>query len=64
MHGDGVPVTGVGKSWSKSLDVFSWSSMLGAGCALDMHFYIYLFFANLAIKQNAANSMAVFWKIL
>jgi hypothetical protein len=64
MHGDGVPVTGVGKSWSKSVDVFSWSSMLGAGCTLDMHFYIYLFFANLAVKQNAANSMAVFWKIL
>ena len=31
LHGDGVPVTGVGKSWSKSCDVYSWCSLLGGG---------------------------------
>ena len=31
LHGDGAPITGVGKSWSKSCDVFSWNSLLGGG---------------------------------
>ena len=31
LHGDGVPITGVGKSWSKSCDIFSWTSLLGGG---------------------------------
>ena len=31
IHGDGVPVTGVGKSWSKSCDIYSWASLLGGG---------------------------------
>ena len=32
MHGDGCPVVGVGKSWGKSMDSFSWGSMLVRGC--------------------------------
>ena len=28
MHGDGTPVSGAGKSWSKMGDFFSWSCML------------------------------------
>ena len=31
LHGDGVPITGVGKSWSKSCDIYSWNSLLGGG---------------------------------
>lgn len=31
LHGDGVTVTGVGRSWSKGCDAFSWSSLLTAG---------------------------------
>ena len=27
-HGDGIPITGVGKSWGKSMDIFSWSPRL------------------------------------
>ena len=29
IHGDGTPVTGVGKAWSKQYDVWSWCSLLG-----------------------------------
>ena len=29
LHGDGTPVTGVGKSWGKSGDFWSWASVLG-----------------------------------
>ncbi len=31
LHGDGVPVSGIGKPWSKSAEVLSWSSCLGYG---------------------------------
>jgi len=32
MHGDGCPITGVGKSWSKSEDFYSWSSIVVIHC--------------------------------
>ena len=28
LHGDGVPCSGIGKSWSKMFDVWSWGSLL------------------------------------
>ena len=28
IHGDGTPTSGIGKSWGKSADFISWSSML------------------------------------
>ena len=31
MHGDGVPVSGLGKSWLKCVEIYSWGSMLGTG---------------------------------
>lgn len=31
MHGDGVPITGVGKSWCQQMTTFSWSSTLRSG---------------------------------
>ena len=41
MHGDGVPVSGVGKAWRTMQDIFSWSSLLGTGSTLQQCFYIY-----------------------
>ena len=43
VHGDGVPVTGVGKSWGKMADVFHWTSCLATGSTLDICFYIDLY---------------------
>ncbi|CAK9036021.1 unnamed protein product [Durusdinium trenchii] len=31
LHGDGVPVVGIGKAWTKLLNVFSWFSLVGTG---------------------------------
>jgi len=28
LHGDGTPSSGIGKSWSKMSDFFSWASLL------------------------------------
>ena len=35
LHGDGVPITGVGKSWGKSMDVWSWCSLLASGRTIE-----------------------------
>ena len=44
LHGDGVPLTGLGKSWSKVMDVFSISSLLGRGSTRLNVFLIVAFF--------------------
>ena len=36
LHGDAVPVVGRGKSWSKSLEIYSWSSLMAAGSRICM----------------------------
>ena len=41
IHGDGVPVSGLGKSWSKLIDVWHWTSLLGSGGTMDMCMYIF-----------------------
>ena len=41
LHGDDVPITGVGKSWSQSMTTFSWSSMIGLGRTKDMMYFIF-----------------------
>ena len=43
IHGDGVTVTGAGRSWNKSVDVLSWASLLASGATLSVfHFVFYL----------------------
>lgn len=39
VHGDAVPVVGAGKAWVKTLDAFSWFSLVGHGSTKEkMHF--------------------------
>ncbi len=40
IHGDAVPVIGVGRSGAKSLDCYSWWGILGYGPALFLKNYI------------------------
>jgi len=44
LHGDGTPVIGIGKIWSRQLTIFSWNSMLGKGLARDMQLHTWSFF--------------------
>ena len=40
LHGDGVPISGVGKSWQRSAEVWSWNSLLAWGPTTQMmHFF-------------------------
>ena len=60
FHGDGVPTTGVGKSWGKSLNVFDWGSLLARGPTKQIVFWIWSVFAAISSKRT----MEVFWKIM
>lgn len=40
LHGDGVPVTGVGRSWSKSYDVLTWTSWVASGDTVSIFNFI------------------------
>ena len=42
LHGDGVAVTGLGKTWGRSCDCWSWCSLLGQGSTIQFNFLIYL----------------------
>ena len=65
LHGDGVPVAGVGKSWSKSCDVYSWSSLLARGMnTLGCNLFIFSIFAPLICTGNLHDTYATFWRIL
>ena len=45
IHGDGVQVVGVGRTWSKGIDAFSWSSLLALGPTAMINFLIWICFA-------------------
>ena len=52
LHGDGVPLTGIGKSWSKLMDVFSISSHLGR-CPTRLRMcLIFAFFTSLSATAD------------
>ena len=63
MHGDGTPITGVGKWWGKLANCYSWCSVLGHGSTLDLHFYIYSVMERLETKV-APGTVNVIWQII
>ena len=63
FHGDGVPITGVGKVWQKLMTVFSFSSMIATGATLDVCFYIWAVFDKMCVSGEEG-TMNTFFKIL
>lgn len=41
LHGDGVPVTALGKVWGKCMEVYSWQGLLGSGGTKNTTFMIW-----------------------
>ncbi len=41
LHGDGTPVIGIGKIWSRQLTIFSFNSLLGRGATKDMQIHLW-----------------------
>ena len=63
LHQDGVPVVGVGKPWGKTLDIFSFCSLLGTGSTLQFNFFVWGVYTGLLNSGTAFNTMARFFKI-
>ena len=40
LHGDGVPVTGVGRSWAKSYEALTWTSCVASGSTSSIFNFI------------------------
>ena len=40
LHGDGVPVTGVGRSWAKSYEALTWTSCVASGSTVSIFNFI------------------------
>jgi hypothetical protein len=64
LHGDGVPVTGVGKSWGQTMNFYSWTSLCAKGTTMDMNFYIWAVWKRMIADVNCFKTMNKFWAIL
>ena len=65
LHGDGVPLTGVGKSWQHMITDFSFYSLLGEGNTADLLMFLFCMFDKL--RQVGRDSRATahrFFEIL
>lgn len=58
------PCAGIGKSWSKSVDIFSWTSILDRGALIQRVFMLFLIHKLLACKAGPNHTMNEFWKHL
>ena len=65
LHGDGVPVAGVGKTWAESCAVYSWSSLLARGLnTLGSNLCIFSVLAATICTGNFHDIYATCWRIL
>ena len=64
LHGDGVTVIAISKSWSKSVDALSWSSILSTGSTLTSCFLIYIMYWKLVLQAPGQNMWQGFSKKL
>ena len=69
LHGDEVPVLGVGKIWCKAVLSFSWFSILACASGLgfeDAHIYVWGVFEKYCVDTTGAvlGTMHTFWLIM
>ena len=62
VHGDGVPVSGIGRAWGLSTEVVSWTSLLGAGSTLDITWFIFSMLNKLEAPGRATPDRV--WQII
>ena len=64
IHGDGTPVTGLGKGWGKLVDIFSVSSLLICGPTVLRNLMMFLIFQHLICRDPDHCTLDVFYKML
>ena len=58
LHGDGVPLTGIGKGWQQTITNFSWFSLLAEGKTDETLFFIFALFDKLRVFGSDTNATA------
>lgn len=64
IHGDGVPIAGIGKGSAKTQTLWSWYSQAGKGHTGDMLFYIWAMYDKLCVGDLEHGTLATFSAIL
>ena len=66
LHGDDVPITGVGKAWVSQMTTFSLCSLMGSGETKDIMFFVYGCFEKLRVvdEDQAKDTLGCFFKLL
>ncbi|CAE7776529.1 unnamed protein product, partial [Symbiodinium necroappetens] len=63
VHGDEVPIAGIGKQWSKKLLNVSWSSLLGESSTKSTQYWCFGLIEKTGIKEGPKATMQQLWKI-
>lgn len=64
LHGDGVAVVGVNKTWTKSVDAYSWTSVLSHGHLVSSSFLIFVLYSQYLVKHANMNAQTTLHKLL
>ena len=64
IHGDGTPVTGLGKGWAKMVDIFSVSSLLICVPTVLRNLMMFLIFSHLICRDPDHCTLDVFYRML
>ncbi len=64
IHGDGAPISGLGKSWLKLAEIHSWSSCLSRGRSWGYNFMVFVMYEGLMAVRLGVTTRARFFKRL
>ena len=64
VHGDGVPVVGLGKGWSKVITMFSWYSLIGQGQTKEILFWVWSMYDRTSKGSVSEGTRGVFFAVL
>jgi len=64
LYGDGIPTTGVGKSWAKSLDCWYWGSCLSRGDSRAVCHLITVFFSKFYSKAPLRRTLDALYRVM
>lgn len=64
LHGDGVPIVGLGKGWSRVMTLFSWYSLVGQGHTRELLFWVWGIYDRLIKGAVDGGTRAKFFAVL
>ena len=64
IHGDGVPIVGLGKGWSRVMTLFSWYSLVFQGSTRELLFWVWGMYDKLCTGGVADGTRGKFFAVL